>query len=36
MSRSQIKFAAITLLVLALTMLPTLVALAGWISGGGD
>jgi hypothetical protein len=36
MPRTQIKFVAITLFILALTMLPTLIALAGWASGGGD
>jgi hypothetical protein len=36
MSRTQIKFVAITLFILTVTMLPALVALAGWASGGGD
>jgi hypothetical protein len=36
MSRSHIKFVAITLFVLAIMMLPYVVAFAGWISGGGD
>ncbi len=36
MSRAQIKFIALALLVLALTMLPYLITLAGWASGGGD
>jgi hypothetical protein len=36
MSRSHIKFAAITLFVLALMLLPYVIAFAGWASGGSD
>ncbi len=36
MSRTQIKILAITVLVTAMVLLPTVVTLAGWISGGGD
>jgi hypothetical protein len=36
MTRRNIRTIAITLFILALVALPTLVVVAGWISGGGD
>ena len=36
MVRINIRTIAITLFIVALLTLPTLVVMAGWISGGGD